>query len=211
MKRQTALLVAVTLFATGFVRSYAPRNLADGAEPLPPGKIRFTPIDLFPEDLKRLQPHLEMEGACFKFEYEGPKQSACIVLQILERGKREVRSTLFLNPLDGRSSGEVSVSIRTIDESRGPPAWHIVAHVMQIEGKGASRSTQTVIKTIPAKATSSTGKSIEAVADCNINEETVLWCKLRGGRPIPAEVSVEELAAAADTAVVLKLVPGGAE
>jgi hypothetical protein len=146
-----------------------------------------------------------------KFEHDGPQQPASIVLQILERGKREVRHTLFCKPLAGRLSGEVSISIRGIDESRGPTAWHIVVHVAQDEADGVSSCSQNIIKTVPAKAHASSGKSIEAVTDCDIHEETVLWCKVRGGRPIPAGVSVDELTAATDIAVVLKLVPGAAK
>ncbi len=211
MKRQAAVVVAATLIAIGIVHARTTQNRGDEAKPLPPGTIRITPIDLFPGDLKRLQPHLEMDGACFRFEFEDPQRSARVVLQILERGKREVRSTLFLTPRDGLSSGEVSISVRSVNDGKGPAAWHVIAHLVQERMNGLSSASQTISKTLLAKANASFGKSIDVVSDFDINKDVVLWSIVQGGRPIPQMVSVDELAAAADRAVVLRLVSAGAE
>ena len=209
MKRRAAYVIAATLFAFGIVHAQATKNPGNTAKPLARGKIRFTPIELFPGDLKRLQTHLEMEGACFKFEYDGPKKSVHFVLQILEKGKRDVSPTLFLKLLEGRSSGEVSVSIRKVDDARGQSAWHMIAHVVQNEENGFSSSTQTITKTLPAKANGSGGQSIGEVTDSDVNDEVALWCKVRSGRPIQMSIPMDEMANDSDFAVVLKLVPGG--
>jgi hypothetical protein len=209
MKRLAVYSIGTMLLAFGFVHAQT-RNDADIAEqPLAPGNIRFTPIDLFPGDLKRLQPHLEMEGACFKFEYDGPKKRVHLVLQILEKGKREVKSQLRLQPLDGPSSGEASVSIRSVKDAQGNSAWYIIARVVQNNAHGSSGSSQYMQRTLPANAHASGDQGIGEVAVFDIDDEIPLWCRVRSSGEIRNSVPMDEMANDADFSVLLKVVPAG--
>jgi hypothetical protein len=211
MKKSAAYVIAATLLAFGIAHAQATKEPGDTEEPLAPGNIRITPIDLFPGDLKRLQPHLEMDGACFKFEYDGHKKSVRLVLQILEKGKREISATMFLKPFEGPSSGEASVSIRSVKDAQGQSAWYIIGRVVQNEAHGTSSSMQYMPRTLPANAHGSSGQSIPDVSVFDADDEVPLWCKVRSAGPIRVSGPMDEMAKEADFAVLLKLVPDDPE
>lgn len=208
MKRSASLITAGVLLTIGIVHAQTGKNAdGPGAGPME-GKIRITPIELFPGDLKRLQSHLEMEGACFKFECAGRNKPPRVVLSIFEPGKRDINMSLLLKDTKERSSGEVSVSLRKADDPEGHSTWRIIVNAKQVEGLGEFESTQTTTKTLPRDADGSSGQQIRSVTDFDISDEVPLYCRVRSSRPIRLQGPVDEMARAADFAVVLKLVPG---
>jgi hypothetical protein len=213
MKKSAAYVIAATLFAFGIVHAQATKNPKDAAKPLARGKIRITPVELFPGDLKRLKPHLGIEGdACFKFEYDGPRKRFHIVLQVLEEGNPVESEAFWMGPLGDRKSGEVSVSVKAARDAQGLATWHITTHhVVQLEGVSRVETRRTS-RTLPAELSGGSSDGINKVTDFDVNDEVGLWCKVdvRMGRLI-RPVPVNEMANDADFAVVLKLVPGGVE
>jgi len=162
-----------------------------------------TPIDLFPGDLKRLQPHLQMEGACFKIDYNGPKRAFKIVTQIWERGKGKdggVAAATF----EGPSTGEASISIKKTTDDKREPAWHIISNWSTPLGGATFSIPKTLPKDdIPGQQV----HGVKNVAEFDAEEDVGLWCIVRAAGEIPFTQPIDELAKSVDFAVVLKIVP----
>src|SRR5262245_22708081 len=86
MNRAFACLLAGAVLAVGVVLAQGPGKPKTATDKLAPGTIRLTPVDLFPGELRRLQPHLEISGVCYKVEYSGPEIAARLFLEEWKSG-----------------------------------------------------------------------------------------------------------------------------
>ncbi len=182
-------------------------------KPLAPGMIRLTPIDMFPGDLKRLQPHLEISGVCYKVEYNGPEIGARFVLEEWKRGKREGYASIGME-LKASVAGEASISIKPAHDDDGNPASRVITSVF---GPNVKSSGAISYPKPQAKGTFKATKQLDRVRDLSTDKDIPLWAELHykkgvgvSGDELGADDFVQELKEV-EYAIVWKLVAGGKE
>ena len=213
---RTMLIVCGVLVCCVLTQAYRPLNSAPRGPTVPEGKIRITPVELFPQELKRLEPHLELSGACFKVEYNGPELSVKIVVEIWKNGTLEGHSGGWM-ALKGPFTGELSVTAKNALDDEGNPGSRIVT---AWGGPGTSQSTRATYPTPDLKDRTTVFKKVERVTEIAIDQEIAVWGMLQGKafRMIPIgsgriqiERSIAEVAKEAEYAIIWKLVPGREE
>jgi hypothetical protein len=206
MKRAAAFVLAGVLLVSGILCAQNPKKADDAGKPLAAGKFRVTPIDLFPGDLRRLQPHLEIEGACFKIEYNGPKLQAQVITEIWEGGVGKVAG-MSGAVFEGQTASEASISDKKTSDAARQAGLYVISHFEQSLG-GVGRSGQTTFpKTFPKNANGSGTRGVYEVTEFAPEKEIALWCIVRTSGAIQSSAPIDSLVKSVDFAIVLKIVP----
>ncbi len=208
MIRVAAFVLAGIALAFGIVHA---QGIKKPGAPLALGKIRLTPVDLFPGDLKRLQPHLGISGVCYKVEYNGPETPARIVLEEWKNGKREGWSSSGLN-LKGPLAGEVSISIQSARDDDGNLGSRVIESVQRATS-ASTTGEHNFSKPQLKQKTFSYKRPIEEASDFNSDGEIALWAVIHVKAGVGADQTkaISDLAKEAEYAIVWKLVPRGNE
>jgi hypothetical protein len=211
MKKVAMLVLAGIFFAFAVVSAQSPKKPGEVVTPLAPGKIRITPVELFPGDRKQLQPHLRMSGACFKVEYNGEEMEARVFLETWENGKRQGYSYQRCSLRKGTTC-QASITITDgFRDDDGNPASRVTSVVTEKSDEGSSEGSTSQLETQRKGLT--TGRRSAKAADFSKDNEIYLWATVgvKKGKGIELDSPLDDLVKNSDQAIVLKLIPGGDE
>jgi hypothetical protein len=164
--------------------------------------VRITPCDLFPGDLKRLQPHLELTGGCAKLEYSG-NQPVGLRFWIEEWRDGEVKRGYHGTGLRGPVNAEVTFTVRESLDEEAKPRLRIV-HTFSGPDGSSSFSSFVAKPKIHGGVTST--RKIDGPVDVARGQEATLMGVMYGtGNTSRPEEPIEDLAKRAEFALVFKL------
>ena len=182
--------------------------------------IRVTPEEFFTGELKRLEPHLEMNAACVKLHSTGPPMKLHLSLEEFNNGKpREIARS----ESDQDEPTELSVTLRPVTDVNAKQKKYRVV----IADQRAHRSTDWVLGVVPFRKTSMlrstlttdvtvpplSGSSMRTVQTLTVPEDltpnhpvAVLgWFEGSGASTTAGGETIEQKAARVEWAFVLRL------
>lgn len=176
-----------------------------------PDSIRVTACNLFPAELRRIEPHLDLvSSGCVRVTPGKKTVWLTLSLETWEKGKKNERSAgSFGMPVS--ETCEVSISIRSVTDSNRPQ-YRVIVAVIGEKTKGSSPFVIDAPKWIGNTETRASSMSLNAPLDLADEHSAGVWGwgLVRGNQPkvLLRSEPIEEIAGSVDWAVVLKMMRG---
>ena len=161
-------------------------------------EIRIEPAELFPGDLARIAPHLDLAGSgCVKTSFVGNKSFAPEV-DIWRNGKSE---TIRLGSSDPHVAAHVSFSLREVRDDKNEPKYRLI-----VASGGSTHSRDFDLPKVK-NSIGKTGLALSKETTANDDEPVTVWILTEGegANTVTADESFEARARRAEWAMVLKI------
>jgi hypothetical protein len=172
----------------------------------PAARVVASPSELFPGDLKRLQPHLRLTGGCVRLDFEGPDLFVGEEVELWLDGKPARWLSRSMTRL-AKGPSEVSISLKELAAAGEAPRYEVIWSISGDPG-GATASPVLVDGLRPGPMGSSSHvEALKRPMPLLEGKPVPVWAYAAGenGSRRGTPDTVEGWAAAAKWAVVLKV------
>lgn len=200
MRKVILSLAIVALFLVGCVSS----KINDKVEN---GKFLVKPTSLFiSEEMKRLEPHLNMRSGAFDVMYNGEKKQIKTSLEIWENGKFKSESNEIMSYLEKGEPNFISLSLKDnllLDDGSN-------TNNMQMTMTTSGSSIISLVEKYP-EGYSTTIESIKEPINIDENEEVMVWALIGikptddGSSSYSSKGNIEESILTSDWAIIIKI------